>query len=85
MSISRKRLKALQILSNQERDYSDIPQTNATFWKNAQVVFPDRKEVITIRIDHAVVEWFKELGPRYQSRINAVLRSYVRAHQQKHS
>jgi hypothetical protein len=26
-----------------------------------------------------VLEWFREGGPRYQSRINAVLRSYMTA------
>ena len=31
-------------------------------------------------IDAEVLEFFKDTGERYQSRINAVLRSYVEAH-----
>jgi uncharacterized protein (DUF4415 family) len=35
------------------------------------------KQAISIRIDQDVLEWFRRSGFRYQSRINAVLRSYM--------
>jgi len=38
------------------------------------------KPSITLRIDAQVLEFFKHTGKRYQSRMNAVLRSYVEAH-----
>lgn len=38
---------------------------------------------ITIRLDPAVYEWFRQPGPGYQTRINAVLRYYVRAQKAK--
>jgi len=38
---------------------------------------------ITIRLDPAVYEWFKRPGPGYQTRINAVLRYYVRTQKAK--
>jgi uncharacterized protein (DUF4415 family) len=47
------------------------------FWKNARVVIPVTKQAISIRLDHDVIEWFRASGPRYQSRINAVLKSYI--------
>jgi uncharacterized protein (DUF4415 family) len=47
------------------------------FWQGARVVTPVAKEAISIRLDSDVVAFFREAGPRYQSRINAVLRSYV--------
>jgi uncharacterized protein (DUF4415 family) len=34
---------------------------------------------VSIRLDRDVLDWFRARGPRYQSRINAVLRAYVRA------
>ena len=34
------------------------------------------KELISLRIDHDVIEWFKAQGPGYQTRINAVLRAF---------
>jgi len=40
---------------------------------------PEPKDRLTIRVDHDVVEWLKENGPGYQTRINAILRSYMEA------
>jgi uncharacterized protein (DUF4415 family) len=37
------------------------------------------KQQITLRLDADVLNYFKNTGERYQSRINAVLREYVRA------
>jgi len=47
------------------------------FWQDARVVTPVSKQAISIRLDTDVIEWFRASGPKYQSRINAVLRSYV--------
>ena len=48
-------------------------------WSKADAVFPSRKIPISIRLDQDVVDFFKHDGAGYQGRINAVLRSYVRA------
>ena len=56
------------------REYRDLPDD---FWDHAQVVWPVGKEAISIRLDQDVLDWFRRSGPRYQSRINAVLRSYM--------
>lgn len=41
---------------------------------------PDpRKQQITLRLDGDVIEWFKSQGPGYQTRMNAVLHSYMLA------
>ena len=37
------------------------------------------KQQITLRLDRDVIEWFKAQGPGYQTRMNAVLRSYMLA------
>ncbi|MCU0648671.1 MAG: BrnA antitoxin family protein [Gemmatimonadaceae bacterium] len=47
------------------------------FWKDARVVVPVTKEAISIRLDRDVIAWFRATGPRFQSRINAVLKSYI--------
>lgn len=49
------------------------------FWDNARVWMPERKQQITLRLDPDVVGWFKTTGKGYQSRMGAVLRSYVQA------
>jgi uncharacterized protein (DUF4415 family) len=33
---------------------------------------------LTIRIDHDVVDWLKRAGSGYQTRISAILRSYMK-------
>ena len=49
------------------------------FWDNATVRMPESKQQITLRLDSDVIRWFKRTGRGYQSRMGAVLRSYVEA------
>lgn len=51
------------------------------FWDNAQVVYRygEPKQQITLRLDPDVIRWFKRTGKGYQSRMGAVLRTYVQA------
>lgn len=37
------------------------------------------KQIVTIRLDTDMLEWFKSAGPGYQTRINQVLRDYMEA------
>ncbi len=57
-------------------ELADLP---ADFWDHASLTVPVRKQAISLRLDEDVLEWFKQSGPRYQSRINAVLRSFMKA------
>ena len=80
MTISRNRKKATEV-REKSIDYSDIPETDENFWANAVVREPDRTQHVTLRIKQSVLEHFKAGGKKgYQTRINAVLESYVRAH-----
>ena len=49
------------------------------FWDNAKVLEPENKQQITLRLDPEVIRFFKQTGKGYQSRMGAVLRSYVEA------
>lgn len=60
-------------------DYSDTPELDEQFWREARLVMPTGKKQLTVRFDEDVVEWFKSRGKGYQSRMNAVLRSYMEA------
>ncbi len=42
-----------------------------------------KKLLLSLRLDSDVVEWFRRQGPGYQSRMNALLRAYMEAHQQE--
>lgn len=63
-------------------DFSDIPELDETFWREAELVEPDRTEQITMRVKRSVLDYFKAPGKGYQTRINRVLESYVRARRQ---
>lgn len=45
----------------------------------AMIGIPPSKQQITLRLDRDIIDWFKHQGPRYQTRMNAVLRSFVDA------
>ena len=51
------------------------------FWEGARLTETETKEQITLRLDADVLRHFRSAGKGYQSRINAVLKSYVRAHE----
>ena len=81
MSISKEqRLKKIDSVKDKDINYSDIPELDEEFWKNAVIEYPEKKKPITLRLDARVLEWFKSTGRGYQTRINAILRSYYEAH-----
>jgi uncharacterized protein (DUF4415 family) len=49
----------------------------AGFWDKAEIVEPEGTEQITLRLPRRVVSHFKSTGKGYQTRISAVLSSYV--------
>jgi uncharacterized protein (DUF4415 family) len=57
----------------------ELANLPADFWDAAVLVIPVSKRAISLRVDQDVLDWFKKSGPRYQSRMNAVLRSYMSA------
>jgi uncharacterized protein (DUF4415 family) len=81
MTISRKRLKEIEAIRDEDIDYADIPETDAGFWADAALRMPQAKKGVYWRLDQDVLEWFKAQGPGYQTRINAILRAYTEAHQ----
>jgi uncharacterized protein (DUF4415 family) len=65
---------------------ADAPsiELDEDFWRTARVAMPDEKgkTPLSLRVDTEVVEWFKQQGKGYLTRMNAVLRAYVET--QKH-
>jgi uncharacterized protein (DUF4415 family) len=57
----------------------DASLTPPGFWDNAKIVEPDKTEQITLRLPKRVLAHFRAGGKGYQSRIGAVLASYVDA------
>jgi uncharacterized protein (DUF4415 family) len=71
------RLSAADIRAGLDGD-PDARATDENFWKEAQVVLPKPKQLVTLRLDADLLEWFRRKSG-YQTRINAILRAYMDA------
>ena len=59
------------------------PATGSGHWASARIGLPPRKTRIHASLDADVVDWFKQQGRGYQTRMNAVLRRYMEAQSRK--
>jgi len=69
----------LERLTDAEIDTSEIPPLGPEFWDQAVLQLPVNKQCVTLRLDSDVLAWFKAQGKGYQTRINAILRTYMEA------
>lgn len=77
--------EAMKRKGKTRKDAPEGPSLGKDFWKDAKVVYPENpKEQVTVRLDAEILEWFKAHGRGYQTRMNAVLRSYYEAHKDEH-
>ena len=72
----RRRLTDADIERTSPPELKNLPKD---FWDSAELVPAVVKEPISLRVDTDVLTWFRAQGPRYQSRMNAVLRAYMKA------
>lgn len=56
-------------------DWADLIDID---WSKAEMVIPVAKKSISIRLDQDVVDFFKASGKGYQTRINTILRHYMK-------
>ena len=68
--------KKVDSLPDSKIDYSDIPELDARFFRDA-IRWPGTKQQITLRLDPDVLAYFRSQGKRYQTTINAILRRYM--------
>jgi len=60
---------------SQEWDAQGNPTANVTPAPKSNVLA--LKQIVTIRLDTDMLEWFKGAGPGYQTRINQILRQHM--------
>lgn len=70
--------KRVDALRDSEIDYSDIPELDDSFFREA-IHWPGTKQQITLRLDPDVLAFFRRHGKGYQTTINALLRRYMEA------
>jgi uncharacterized protein (DUF4415 family) len=77
--------KRIDAMKDEDIDLSETPEmtpemfARAVLRRNFKPI--PRKKQLTLRIDSDVVEWYQKQGPGYQTRINSLLRAYMREHQ----
>src|ERR1700722_3719226 len=69
----------LRNMKDEDIDTSEIPELGDWFWDKAVLVQPNCKSQLTLRLDTDLLEWLKKAGKGYQTKINAILRSYMMA------
>jgi len=78
---SRTDWKRVEALEDRKINFSDTPELTPEMFARAVVrqgLKPvPRKLQLTIRIDSDVLDWYRNQGPGYQTRINALLRAYM--------
>lgn len=73
----------LRTMSDEDIERNAAEDPDNPEWADEELANAERvparssKNAIFIRLDPEVLEYFREGGPGYQSRINAVLRTYV--------
>lgn len=67
-------LRQIAAMSDQDIDTSDIPEiTDFTGFEVGKFYRPV-KQAVTVRLDADLLNWLKQGGKGYQSRMNAILR-----------
>ena len=61
---------SLAALSDEDIDYSDIPELDDNFWKNAKPVTPDLTQPVTLRVKRSVLQYFQASGKKRVSVAN---------------
>jgi len=67
-----------QLAQEKEIEYSDIPELSDAWFQQAKRAsqLPAKRQV-SLRIDEDILDFFKQQGSRYQTKMHAVLRAYV--------
>ena len=76
-------LKRLDAMTDADIDLSDIPEVTSEMFAKGVVrrgLQPITKRQLTLRLDSDVIEWFKKQGSGYQTKMNALLRAYMKEH-----
>ncbi|HCP80640.1 MAG TPA: hypothetical protein DIT67_03290 [Octadecabacter sp.] len=55
------------------------PELPDGFWDDSELVLPQVKQAISLRVDPEVLDYFRAQGKGHLTRMHAVLKSYVEA------
>ena len=76
-NISRTNWAALEAMSDEEIDYSDIPSMTEEFFEKATLRVPSAQARNWVQIDPDIISWFQSQDAEYKKLINLVLRRHI--------
>lgn len=75
--LARVRSKSEAELEQDIQDDPDLRALDKDWYLAAKAVMPVPKKLLSLRLDAEVIDWFRQQGPGYQTRMNAVLRAFA--------
>jgi uncharacterized protein (DUF4415 family) len=79
----REELRKLAAMPDSEIDFSDIPEINDFTGFEVGKFYRPVKQAVTVRLDTDLLNWLKQGGKGYQSRMNAILRKEMQQQRKK--
>ena len=76
-NISRTNWAALEAMTDEEIDYSDIPPLTEEFFETATLRIPAAQAHQWVQIDPDVLKWFQAHTEEHKASINAALCHYI--------
>ena len=79
--------KRVDAMKDEDIDLSEIPEITPEMFARGIVrrglkPIPPKQQ-LTLRMDSDVIEWFKNQGRGYQTKINSLLRAYMEEHRRR--
>ncbi|MCX6146000.1 MAG: hypothetical protein NTW25_01930 [Candidatus Kapabacteria bacterium] len=69
-------IKRISKRNNKQIDYSDIPETDQSYWADADLVSHNPKVDFTFKIDEDLAMWLKSKGSNSNQAVNNIIRAY---------
>jgi uncharacterized protein (DUF4415 family) len=82
-STSRTNWEALDSMSDDDIDYSDIPPLTEDFFEKSVLKVPATQAKNLVQLDADVMEWFQSQGGEYKTIINYLLRCHIESNGDK--
>lgn len=68
---------ALERMTEDDIDFSDIPPLTDEFFKNASLRIPAHQISQWVKIEPDILEWFQSHSPEHKTLINETLRNHI--------
>lgn len=68
---------ALEAMTDEDIDYSDIPPLPEEFFEKATLRVPATQAQNWVQLDPDVMVWFQSQGSEYKALINSILRRHI--------